>query len=134
MDAAFGDHQVANVAAEVEARTIGAVVRANPLDPGRSFDVAPFWGIGRIGAYPYAGSVIEPWDTGPPRMVNGTCKGTPPPPTTNTPNSECEDPHGAPRRTPAAQDQKSAFLQVGGRVEDVCAGGPCYADGWTGLK
>jgi hypothetical protein len=134
MHEAVGDHQVANVAAEVEARTIGAAVRTNPLDPGRSFDVTPFWGIDRIAAYPYSGSVIEPWDTGPPRMVDGTCKGTPPAPTTNTPNSECEDPHPAPRRTPAAQDQKSAFLQVDGSVVDVCAGGPCYADGWTGLK
>ena len=134
MHMAVGDHQVANVAAEVEARTIGAAVRPTPLDPGRSFDVQPFWGIPRIGGYPYTGSVIEPWDTGPPRMENGTCKGTPPPPTTNTPNSECEDPHGAPRRTPIAQDQKSAFLRIGGRVEDTCGGGPCYADGWTGLK
>ena len=35
---AFGDHQVANVATEVEARTIGARLRTPALDPGRSAD------------------------------------------------------------------------------------------------
>ena len=25
-------------------------------------------------------------------------------------------------------------VQIDGKVEDVCGGGPCYADGWTGLK
>ena len=38
MQTAVGDHQVANVAADVEARTIGAAIRANPVDPGRSND------------------------------------------------------------------------------------------------
>ena len=32
----FGDHQVANVATEIQARTIGAHVRTPILDPGRS--------------------------------------------------------------------------------------------------
>ena len=32
---AFGDHQVANVTTEVEARTIGAALRTPALDPGR---------------------------------------------------------------------------------------------------
>ena len=35
---AFGDHQVANVATEVEARVIGARLRTPALDPGRSRD------------------------------------------------------------------------------------------------
>src|SRR4029450_2838178 len=35
MHAAFGDHQVANVAAEVEARTIGARIYHSAFDPGR---------------------------------------------------------------------------------------------------
>ena len=35
----YGDHQVANVTTEVEARTIGAKVRRPSLDPGRSPDV-----------------------------------------------------------------------------------------------
>ena len=39
MQSAVGDHQVANVAADVEARTIGAKIRAHPVAPGRSNDV-----------------------------------------------------------------------------------------------
>ena len=36
IDMAYGDHQVANVATEVEARTIGAPLRDPALDPGRT--------------------------------------------------------------------------------------------------
>src|SRR5829696_4866018 len=114
---ALGDHQVSTVTAEVEARTIGAAIRQNPLDPDRSFDVEPFYAIPRIAAFPYEGSVIEQWD-------NGI---TPRAPTTNTPNRAGPDPHGSPRKTPAAQLQKSEFLRIGGTAVDACAGGPCHS-------
>ncbi len=114
---ALGDHQVATVTAEVEARTIGAAIRANPLDAGRSFDVQPFYAIPRIGAFPYGASALEIWDNG----------ATPPAPTTNTPNRAGADPHGSPRKTPAAQRQKSEHLRIGGAVIDACAGGPCHS-------
>ena len=48
---ALGDHQVAPVTAEVMARTIGARVW-DKLDPGRSADVEPFWGIPALVALP----------------------------------------------------------------------------------
>ena len=112
---ALGDHQVATVTAEVEARTIGAAIRSNPLDPGRSFDVEPFYAIPRIAAFPYGGSVLEMWDS----------KTTPPAPVTNTPPRAGTDPHGSPRKTPAAQLQKSEHLRIGGSVIDTCDGGPC---------
>ena len=35
IEMAYGDHQVSNVATEVEARTIGAPLRYPALDPGR---------------------------------------------------------------------------------------------------
>ena len=35
LSVALGDHQVANVATEIEARTIGAAVRTPYVDPGR---------------------------------------------------------------------------------------------------
>jgi hypothetical protein len=114
---ALGDHQVSTVTAEVEARTIGAAIRSNPLDPGRSFDVEPFYAIPRIASFPYDGSVIEIWDN----------QITPLAPTTNTPNRAGPDPHGSPRKTPAAQQQKSEHLRVGGTVIDTCAGGPCHS-------
>jgi hypothetical protein len=114
---AFGDHQVANVTAEVEARTIGARLHTPALAPGRDPSVVPFWGIEPIPGYPYDGSAFVMWDSG-----------TPAPPTANVPPRPPEygaDPHGDPRSTPAARAQKSAFLAAGGAVVDVCGGGPC---------
>ena len=52
MQAAVGDHQVANVSAEVEARTIGAHLYVPALDPGRSLDKTPFYAIPQISSYP----------------------------------------------------------------------------------
>jgi hypothetical protein len=114
MHVAFGDHQVADVTAEVEARTIGAGVRWPALADGRHTSVDPFFGIPRIETYPYAGSALVMWDTGVPAS-----------PTTNTPPREGRDPHGAPRNSPAARRQKSEFLRADGSLIDVCAGLPC---------
>ena len=44
---AFGDHQVANISTETEARTIGAFVRQPAIAAGRSNDVTPMWGFRR---------------------------------------------------------------------------------------
>jgi hypothetical protein len=63
---AFGDHQVANIATEVEARTIGAALRVPALAPGRHSDVDPYWGLPTIGTYPYTGSAFVVWDSGNP--------------------------------------------------------------------
>ncbi|TML87551.1 MAG: hypothetical protein E6G06_17640 [Actinobacteria bacterium] len=110
---AFGDHQVANVASDVEARTIGAVLRAPALADGRSPDVTPAWGIPTIAHYPFAGSALVVWDSG-----------SPPPPTTNTPPGAGVDPHEDPRAAPVARVQKAVFLTTG-EVIDVCGPGPC---------
>ena len=87
---AFGDHQVANVATEVEARTIGAKIRLPAVDPGRHTDVHPYYGIEPITQYPYRGSALVVWDIGP---LRGDL-GTPPPPITNTAPRLGRDPHG----------------------------------------
>jgi hypothetical protein len=116
MHVAFGDHQVANIAAETEARTIGARISTTPIGPGRNPDVAPYWGIGTIPSYPYAGSAIVIWDSGSPAV-----------PLTNTAPSEGLDPHEHPRNSPAAREQKAEFLRTG-TVIDVCGGGPCTAE------
>ena len=121
MHVAFGDHQVADVTTEVEARTIGAGVRWPALDPGRHTGVDPFYGIPRIESYPYGGSALVMWDSG-----------SPPSPTTNTPPRAGRDPHGDPRAEPSARVQKSEFLKLGGSLIDVCGGRPCYARGYTG--
>jgi hypothetical protein len=114
---AFGDHQVANIGTETEARTIGAKVRVPALAAGRSNDVVPFWGIDPVPRSPYRGSVLEMWDFG-----------TPAPPTESRPPEPPQygsDPHGAARNVPAVQDQVSRFLMVGGRFFDECGPGPC---------
>ena len=132
MHPAFADHQVTNIAADVEARTIGAATKDPVLDPGRSFEASPLWGVPRV-SFPYTGSAIVYYDTGPftPANPNGARTH----PTTETPPRPPEygeDPHGDPRATRHARVQKSEFLKIGGRVVDVCGGRPCYAGEWSG--
>jgi hypothetical protein len=111
----FGDHQVSDTTAEVEARTIGARGYQPVLDPGRS-PWTRFQLIPPIGRFPFKGSAIVMWDSG-----------TPAPPITNTPNRAGDDPHDNVRATPAARVQKSEFLKLKGRVVNVCGGAPCHA-------
>jgi hypothetical protein len=132
MHVAFGDHQVANLTALNMARTIGARVRVPALDPGRSPLRQPLFGLRTFSSYPYSGSALVWWDTGPVRTENGETVGTPPPPVENVPPREGDDPHSAPRSMATARQQKSDFLRIGGRVVNVCGAGPCYAGTWTG--
>jgi hypothetical protein len=115
MHVAFGDHQVSDTTAEVEARTIGARGYRPVLDAGRS-PWTRFQLIPPIPKFPFGGSAIVMWDSG-----------TPAPPITNTPNRGGSDPHSRPRSTPAARQQKSEFLKINGRVVDVCGGKACHA-------
>jgi hypothetical protein len=118
---AFGDHQVANVSTEVEARTIGASIRTPALDPGRHADVDPYYGIPAIPSFPFAGSALVVWDSG-----------SPTPPTTEVPPRAGADPHSHPRNTAIARAQKNQFLRINGTVLDTCGPTPCYANGYTG--
>jgi len=111
---AFGDYQVANVATEVQARTIGASIHQPALDPGRHSDVDPYFGIPAIPSYPFNGSALIIWDSG---------AATPPIENIEPPGTE--DPHSDPRNSVIGRQQKAAFLQTGGSVIDVCAGIPC---------
>jgi hypothetical protein len=119
MQTAFGDHQVSNFQADVEARTIGARIHQPAVTRGRPLELRPFWGIPEIRRYPYKGSAIVYWDSGP--DSNG------PNPLQNVPNRSGRDPHEDPRATAAARVQKSAFLQPDGAVVDVCGGRPCVS-------
>jgi hypothetical protein len=119
LDVAFGDHQVTQYQADVEARTIGASIHAPILAPGRSPQAKPSWGIPAIASYPFGGSAIFYWDAGPARVAA--------PPLENVPNRALEDPHEYPRRTPAARQQKSDFLDLNGAVTDPCGGMACVA-------
>ena len=80
-----------------------------------------FYGIPSIRGFPYHGSAIEIWDSGPGRVQ--------PPPVGNVPQVADPtniDPHSDPRNTPAAQQQISDFLEADGAVTDVCGGQPCH--------
>jgi hypothetical protein len=128
MQIAYGDHQVSMYSAAVEARTIGASVHSPGLDLGtnRKRDRNLFFGIPRIGHYPFGGSAIVIWDSGPGRVQ-------PPPlanlaPVNTTTN---HDPHEDVRGTKAARTQKSDFLAPSGSVIDVCGGKPCHTDAYT---
>ncbi|HEX8082991.1 MAG TPA: hypothetical protein VF529_01800 [Solirubrobacteraceae bacterium] len=149
----FGDHQVADVTTEVEARTIGARVHQPLLEPGRDrFRDRPypdrpfgplFYGVDSLGPLGYSatGSGVVFWDDGPyrgaPERITACDSrrdhGTPSPPAGNVPPRLGCDPHEHPRRSPAARQQKSEFLRVDGRIVDVC-GGPCFADGYEGAS
>lgn len=144
MNVAFGDHQVSNWAAAVEARTMGARLRTPTLDLFRDpTGGSQYFGeIPPITSYPYHGSAITVWDSGP---VNANCsKGTPPPPFINVPVFDgCgpagtppelrggEDPHELVRRTVADRTMKALFLAPNGVVTDQCAGQPCHDDDYT---
>jgi hypothetical protein len=147
---AYGDHQVANVAAEVQARTIGASAYKPGFYPERNIDAEPMWGIPAIPSFPFDGSAIVYWDGGPLGIDGGTA----PPPTTDTPPihgipGHGADPHSYPRNDIKGRAQKSAFLTPNGMVTNWCTaqnnpltdaslltlGGtptPCYAHGFLG--
>ncbi|MCC5952279.1 MAG: hypothetical protein JJU45_09310 [Acidimicrobiia bacterium] len=115
--AAFGDHQVANVATDVLARTADVPVRSPGLGDGRSPDVEPFWGIDPVPSWPWDGSLYLMWDFG-----------TPAPPVANVPPREGDDPHGMPADEPAALLAVVAFL-LDGQLPDPCpTGTPCVTD------
>lgn len=126
LQVAFGDHQVAQVAADVQARTYGAATNEPPLVDDRSSDVADLWGIDRVDTWPHTGSATIYWDSGPPN--DETEVGTPEPPFENVPPRAGYDPHGDPRNDPDARVQISEFLQPEGVVVDVCDAGPCLVD------
>jgi hypothetical protein len=129
----FGDHQVADVTTEVQARTMGARVHRPVLEPGRERyagrpypDAEAPQHVQGVKAAPdgWSGSAVVFWDNGAER--------NPPPPAANIPPRTGRDPHEDPRRTFSAIRQKSEFLRPGGVVRDVC-GGPCFTRGTHGV-
>jgi hypothetical protein len=122
---AVGDFQVTTYQADVLARTIGAAAHKPAFKPGRSLERVPLLGIRSMEDNPFAGSGIVYWDNGPVRPDGSTGNG--PEPLENTWPTEGRDPHGAPRATPAARQQKAQFLLTG-NVVDVCGGKPCESN------
>ncbi|HYC81301.1 MAG TPA: hypothetical protein VEB65_05915, partial [Solirubrobacterales bacterium] len=135
LNVAFGDHQVTDYQADVEARTVGAAAHRPVLYPGRWPNTEVLWNVPTIDRYPYTGSAIYYWDAGPLREEpagSGTEVGTEPPPWKNLPNRVGEDPHGAPRAAAAEQQLVSDFFAGAILESDNCGGGPCFAGTFTG--
>jgi hypothetical protein len=140
IEMAYGDHQVTNVATEVEARTIGAPLRYPTLDPGRT--------PGYVDFFPQIPTLDLPgdadgngmfvWDIGPKRdnpMDPAHPLGTDPAPITNTAPDDTfgTDPHDTVINTsPEIRHQIAEFLKPDGQIIDACGSYPCYAAGWTG--
>jgi hypothetical protein len=121
MHVAFGDYQVANVAAEVHARSAGARLLQTSLADGRhwsddaSFGLAPFDVAGDGSILPHTGSALVYFDSG-----NDV------PPSVNLPPGDAGgDPHSDPRRDEAGTDQRATFLRTG-TVVDVYDGEPYW--------
>ncbi|HEY7121068.1 MAG TPA: hypothetical protein VH329_00785, partial [Solirubrobacterales bacterium] len=138
IEMAYGDHQVSNVATEVEARTIGAPLRNPTLDPGRTPGFVNFFpDIPTLDLPSDAdGNGMFVWDIGPKRdNGSGGFLGTDPAPITNTaPNDDFGvDPHDTVINTsPDIRHQIAEFLKPDGQIVEVCGSDPCYAAGWTG--
>jgi len=116
---AFGDHQVANIATEVEARTIGARLNAPGLEDGRHPSDDPWFGIEPVpppaadGGDPGStGSVLVVWDFGTPTWPEG-----------NVPNAAGDDPHGDGADVEAVRTMVAEFLR--GWFVDPCGDDPC---------
>ena len=147
---AYGDHQVTNYAAEVEARTIGARVETPALDPGRHWDVNPFLDIPAISSYPFSGPAAMVYYDGGPIGFDGNqdCTdehgspqhGTAPPPLVelppNPPSVYGCDPHSYPRRSVDGVGHDTSWLQPNGFIDQCVDPGPvarpCYSNGYTG--
>ncbi len=123
LQVAFGDHQVANVAAEVEGRTIGARLHVPTTPDGLHWAVDPAYGF-------------TPWQPSVDGVLRGesvlvywysTDRGLTTPPNGNAPPRTGTDPHGDPRKDRFAAVQVARFLLTG-EVIDVCDGGPCLTD------
>ena len=134
---ALGDHQVATLTAEVEARTIGAKLLRPGLDPDRYW--APkFSQLPGITGFPFRGSALVYWDGGPVGFDGVDGMGSGVPPLENVPPREeqgyGEDPHSYPRKDPDAQLQMSNWLMPNGTgaLLGGCPTGPCYSNGYAG--
>jgi hypothetical protein len=133
---------VANVTAEVEARTIGASIYSPALNSGRHWEANPFSGLSLSTSFPTTGeSMLVYYDSGPPTWFGPNGQGIATPPNENVPPREewgfGGDPHEHPRRSPDGIRHAVTFLEDG-TVESCETITPspgdahCYANGWSG--
>ena len=137
LDVAFGDHQVSNIAAETEARTIGARIRQPALADGRDPEAKPFYGLKPPASYPTKDPLIVYWDSGtlPYPLENVTPAATDAfraacgslDEKARDRDPKCSDPHEDPRRAPQSITAKDALFHPDGAATDPCGKDPCTA-------
>ena len=111
---AYGDHQVSEISALVQARTLGIPIHRPAVTQSR-WPGEPAWGLDT--AVPgESTSAIVIWDSG---MAPIPFEAAPP--------REGNDSHEDPRADPDVRRQKAAFL-FDGELIDVCDGVACFAD------
>jgi hypothetical protein len=124
LQVAWADHQVANVAAEVDARTAGAALLQTSLAPGRHWaDVA--------GQRDFALRTFDLDVDGRPLPHRGSAlvyvdSGNAMPPHGNVPPRDGSDPHGDPRSDAFAHAQRVHFFRTG-EVVDPREGQPYWS-------
>ena len=138
LQAALGDHQVANVTAEVEARTIGASVYSPALEPGRHWEAIRSWASPQVTTLPRTPAAACSSTTTAARSGSPATRrqGTATPPNENVPPRPewgyGGDPHGYPRggrRRPRCSGELPA------RRRDPAVRDPdgyCFSNGYTG--
>jgi hypothetical protein len=129
LNVAFGDHQVADVTAEIMARSFDGAVHLPGTEPGRHSNVNPYWGL-RAARNGESGSVMVVWDIG--DLDNDYNPGTATSPATNIPPRQGRDPHSDPRAEPAGGIQRQAFL-LDDTYLNVCGDRPCFARDYVSL-
>jgi hypothetical protein len=122
----YGDHQVANVAAEMLARTIGARNHQPAFDaqffgaaPRLNVPVTPQWGLSKLNQGKAAKAGLVLWDYG-----------TPTPPTDNlAPDGPAfgQDPHGFGRGNALLLNQITTFLSTG-VIPNECGALACQSN------
>jgi len=131
---AYGDHQVANLTTEVEARTIGATLRTPSLDPYRWGPYEElFWRIPKADPTEVIdGNAMVVMDSGPVREVCGDPAGAAPPPTDNRRPTDGVDPHGLGGSSPVVRRLVDRFLTTGvlGKPTSPVENPPYYIGGW----
>ena len=142
MRVAFGDHQVANITAETQLRTIGGSMYSPALNDERHWESSPYNDMNLVSDFPFSnGSMMVYYDSGPPEFFGTSGQGIATPPNENVPPriewGYGGDPHEHPRRSVDGITHAVTFLDNGSieSCETITSspGDPhCYANGWTG--
>ena len=125
----LGDKTVSETAGEILARSMDVPRHAPTIVEGRHVAVEPYINIGTIPAYPWSGSGLVVWDSGPFPIAGHD--GTPLQSTNNIFNPDGYNTHGMPFSQRAARDQKARFWRTG-EVINVCGATACFGDGYDG--